>query len=147
MLLIVASFPTYFRCPTWGAANSTSSELYSWVFLAPFVFFSPMESWNLKRKSIHAMLCGSRNTRSLIFIEALELPRFFLCGTVLHAMSPRPWQSQGPVWSRVWKHHTVSPTGAPAGLEHLWDSKSSAGRGSKPEFCKGQQCHLHWEET
>ena len=85
MLLIVASFPAYSRCPTCGAANSTSSELYSWVFLAPFVFCSPMEFGNLGRKSIHAMLCGFRNTRSPIFIEALKLPRFFLCGTVLHA--------------------------------------------------------------
>ena len=41
MLLIVASFPAHSRCPTWGAANSTSPELYSWVFLAPFcILFS-----------------------------------------------------------------------------------------------------------
>lgn len=76
MLLVVSSLPVCSRCPTWGTANTTTSALHSWVFCAPFLFCSTMESWNVRKKSIPAILCGFRNIRLPIFVEALKLPGF-----------------------------------------------------------------------
>lgn len=147
MLLAVNSFPAHSYYPTRDAANTTTSEFYSWVFLAPVVFCSPMESWNLRKKSIPTIWCGFRNIRLPIFKEALQLSGVFLVALSYiscHHHNPGRVSAQCDWLS---DNTTVFPTGSTAGLEHLWDSKSSAGRGSELEFCKGQQLHLYWEET